>query len=261
MQAPAFENLALASTDAPETLTPIQTLPLPNSRHSEPGRGFTVTGLAQLPDGTVWAGNDGRIRENDGSGYRPTLVRLDSTLARVIEEVPLDFNSSVQGLALVRGRMWFALPSEQAIASIALREPRDLRIELRLDYRPNGLAYDPVRDVLLVGSEVEKTLSSYRRSDGTMLSTHKLADAPDQLLMTRSGLLMATGPNRHPGHLLLLDKNGRVTRRWVLEGAESVEGILLRGKTMLIASDAYYHLSSPGANILLRYTRPQAIRP
>lgn len=233
---------------------------LPDTAHSVPGKGFTVTGLARLADGTIWAGNDGRLREGDGSGYRPSLVRLNAGMTRVIAEIALPFTSSVQGVVVIGDRLWFALPSEQAVASTRLSGSPDIRIELRLPYRPNGLAWDRARDVLIVGSEIEKTLGTYRRRDGTLIETFKLDDAPDQLLMTRSGLIVTSGANRQAGAMLLLDDRARILRRWTLRGADAVEGIALRGDEMLVASDAYFHLALPGLNQILTYRRPDIIR-
>ncbi len=252
---------AQAARDAPAiVLNMIQARTLPDLAGSAPGKGFTVTGLADAPDGTVWAANDGRLREGDGTPYRPSLVHLSHDLRSVLGEVRLPFASSVQGLAVVGKRLWFALPSEQAIASVALPHGYDLRIERRLSYRPNGLGYNSRSHEILVGSEVARTIVAYPIGGGPATRTLTPADAPDQLLFTRRGLLVSSGANRQPGKLILLRDDGIVLRRWTLPQSQAIEGMLLRDDGLIVANDAWFHKAGTELNQIMLYSRPAELR-
>lgn len=257
--------LCLGGQAAPEApalvLTMINARTLPDLAHSPPGKGFTVTGLADVPDGTVWAANDGRLREDDGTPYRPSLVHLSHQLRSVLGEVQLPFASSVQGLAVVGKRLWFALPSEQAIASVTLPHGGNLRVERRLSYRPNGLGYNSRSHELLVGSEVARTIVAYPIGGGSATRTLMMpADAPDQLLVTRRGLLVSSGANRQPGKLILLRDDGIVLRRWTLPQSQAIEGMLLRGDWLIVANDAWFHRAGAELNQIVRYRSPAEVR-
>lgn len=243
------------SDPLPSTALPVAQRTLPDSRQSMPGRGFTVTGLVQASDGTIWSGNDGRIRERDGSPYRPSLVQLDPVSWTIRREIALPYDSSVQGLAIVGSRLFFALPSQQAIGSISLTAGGRPRIELSMQFRPNGLSYDKRCGLLIVGSETERTLSFYSLKGKHRVRSMVLGYAPDQLLQTSQGLLVTTGINRQDGRILQIRDDGSIANQWIMRGADSIEGIIVRKHQIILANDAYYHGGRSDLNQILYFDR------
>jgi len=210
---------------------------------------FTITGLAQCPDGALWAGDHGQRREGQ-TDYASGLVRIDTG-----ERIASGEQGSVQGVACDEsGALWYVLKEPRA-AAFLVRYGGDA---MPLEVDSNGLAIDTRRDAFIVAVDHVGLVWLDRVSMTERMRLPMKAVDQVHYDATADRVLVTYGPNRKPGRLAIVAMGERphVVRTLALKGADAIEGVILRGGEMLIANDADFHRGDPPRNRILTFPAP-----
>jgi hypothetical protein len=236
---------------AAPTVEPFEITTLPDARGSSPGKGFTITGITPAHELGWWASNDGRTRYDDKSMFHPSLVRLTSDFNKILEEIPLPWQSSVQGVAVADGAVFFSLLNERAIGTLDNGHPR---IAYRVPYQPNGLAFDPTSNALVVSEYKSHRLRFYDLDTRKLVRQIDTLTEPDQLGVGNGALFYSSGDNGKPGYVFQLSlSTGRIENRWKVGQAMAVEGVAISGRDIVISDDSFFHSTSRPTNSVQRY--------
>lgn len=252
-------NDSLTRTRLKGTL--ISTTALPDASGGDAGQGFTCTGLTRAPDGTWWAGNDGRDINGDLT-YAPSLVHLSADFATVLDEILLaplyPGIESVQGVAYDTSddTLWFS-----DLAGDVVRHIQTDGTALDTDdiafTAPNGLAYDSGRDMLYVGTTSGVSRITMAGEEDAAYDAG--ASTWDQLWYdaTHDLIVVSWGSNGQNGGLVVLDlDNDRVVAEYDLPGSDAIEGIHIDARRLVVLNDAYFHGSPSAVNAVLVYDIP-----
>lgn len=240
------ERVKLMATAVSE---PVEATTLPDSAQSLPGKGFTVTGIAPGPDGTWWASNDGRTRMGDIN--RPSLVRLSASFDRILDEITLPWRSSVQGVTMADGDVYFSLLNERAIGKLNNGRPE---IAYRVAYQPNGLSFDPTSNALIVSEYKSRRLRFYDLHTRHLVRQIDTLAEPDQLGVGNGALFYSSGDNGKLGTIFQLSlSTGRIENRWKMGQALAIEGVAISGDNIIISDDSYFHQTRRPTNSIQRY--------
>lgn len=225
---------------------------------------FPNTGLSLSRSG-VWAiGNDGRSSEIDTS-FQPTIELLDADLnlmRRIEISLLIARPSSLQGVAFSSSgnEIWFAMTAMNAIASLSI--DGQLNRVIPLSFFPNGLAYDPAANALVVGKA-----SSERRSnevvwinpaDGGELRRLPLTHTPDHLAIHGGYLWFTFGRNRTAGQIRAVDiATGETAIALSVPAADAIEGVVVSDEYVYLNSDSQFHRGEPPTNRIIALPRSQ----
>lgn len=256
---------------AAQSATFIRGTTLPDASGSLATKGFTCTGIARAPDGTWWLGNDGREDVADLT-YAPSLVHLSADFATKLGEIllmPL-FPSilTVQGVAYDTSddTLWFCSTDESKVRHVSLAGA-DIS-SISPGYKPNGLAYDPVLDAVIVGrfagEASERRIEWLDADDGALVKGVTLTDQPDHLWFDPSDgpqgtLWFSYGSNNAAGSIGIFNVGPAVdntSERYSLPEADCIEGIFKLGSTLYVLNDGYTHAGSPALNRVLEFRLP-----
>jgi len=247
---------------------------LPDGRGATPGTGFTITGLAHAQDGSWWAANEGQADPTDSS-YTPSLVHLSANERAKIGEIALPSSvRAIQGLAYKSSthELFIASLSERLIRVYSETGNFIRSIATTAGTSVNGLAYDDLRDALIIGRENDNILVSeieWRSlSTNLVVKTMKVSHEPDHLFFdagsgTQGSLYYSYGDSGagRVGYVVKIDvASGQEMGTYTLPAADAIEGLYIDGSSMWIANDAYFHAGAPPLNRILEYQiEPEAL--
>lgn len=245
---------------------------LPDIPNSEPGKGFTCTGLAKAPDGTWWVGNHGKKNEATAGGetFFAGVVHLSADFSTVLHDIRFVAlglpNSSAQGVTIepLAGsdyNVWGVI-ADGADTVYKLSPTGALRGSFTYAL-PNGIAFDIARDKLIIC----KTLGQVDWVDKTTgvavagMTMRTITDSPDGLWYDQAGsLYLSGGPNGAGGLLIKYDVATKAARKcWVLDPSRSIEHLHIdaASSVLTVVNDAYFHNSGnaryPALNTVQRY--------
>jgi hypothetical protein len=233
---------------------------MPDLADSTPTKGFTCTGLARnASDGTIWVVNEGRTNAAD-STWRPSLVHLPAPpwAGTPLPLAEIDLLALYPAIGSCQGgahddtddSLWVCSTDENLIRHVGA-DGSDLGSFASTS--PNGIAINTDTNELIVvrgngaGTIYDKV--------GVAQGTFSLGDSCDQIFW-RAGLLFYTG-EAEGTYVQVFDlASQQYVHRWELPEADSIEGLVLYGTTMLIANDSSFHGGASGLNQVLTYTAP-----
>lgn len=234
--------------------------------YSAVGAAFTCTGLAVRENGDFVIGDDGRygteLGSYDGTNWRPKIhiVSPAGALVTSIDVYAVDGSaSSLQGVAVdAAGAIWAARLSRNRIMRFSAAGAFVDEFTAAPTGGPNGLAYDSLRDRMLVSgiSDVD-TIRRYTQGgvEGTPITvTGTGTDTIDQMTYDagRDWIWLTKGINGTVGQVFAIDaETGEHRRSYRLSNATAIEGIILDGDDLVIANDGGFH--GGGTNALQRY--------
>jgi hypothetical protein len=242
---------------------------VPDIATSDPGHGFTCTGIAY--DSVLdcfWVGDDGRQDAADLT-YQPTIVQLSRDLTTVLSVINvydiIPGGTSVQGVTIdtTDNTLWFCMVLSNTIyhctkAGVLIED------EIVIGSgEANGLAYDPTLDEFWVCSLAK--LQRYDKAGvkqfeftgaelgATLNLDHVFVDDDSRLLYATYQLSAGSG-----AAIFVYDIG--LNRRYMLPAAVyripeilAVEGLTIVGNTLYIVNDAYFHTVAPLENQIVRY--------
>lgn len=235
---------------------------LPDASGGDAGKGFTCTGLAHdASDDTFWISNDGRNVFGDTS-YLPSLVHVSKAGDAKLDEILLAplFPSaqSIQGVTVDTSdnTLWFASFDEDLIRHVSKTGTNLGAIAVANE--PNGLAYDPTTDSLLVLFDADDTIKRYDCATGALLETHNLGAhfMLDHLWFDPAAncVWFSVGANNTSGFIKRYNlTTGILSPAILVPDADSIEGIYMDGANLWVANDGYFHAGTPALNRLLKY--------
>ncbi|MEM1104404.1 MAG: hypothetical protein AAGH48_09880 [Pseudomonadota bacterium] len=235
---------------------------LPDAQGGDPGKGFTCTGLDRAPDGSWWAGNDGRDTISGGSGQQlPSLVRLSSDFQTKLAEIDLTAiapgASTVQGVAYDHSddTLWFVTQGQNKVRNVT-QAGVDTGRELSFGFTVNGLAYHPGADALWVHSAGGTNIRLMSKAGAELRLLGGFDADVDHLSFDNARQRLWT--SRDPSIVSVWDVNDTLSAPfrvadYSVPEADQIEGLALNGDKLFIANDAYFHGGSPPLNRILEY--------
>lgn len=231
-----------------------------------PNGGFTCTGLALVTSGKYigcWLiANDGRVYEGTQGGvtspFLSSVVLVTPDFARIIREdkwhLTIAGIESIQGLAWdnTRNQYMFVDKTNQAIRYVS-QEGVLQADPIVVTHTPNGVAYDPVRDVVISPGEGTTNVFIYTRATGLLLETVSgIAGNADQLYYDAQASILyySLGANAEDGAIRSMSINGGPTlSSFTLAGSQAIEGIYIftdaRGRRWLyVVNDGAFHATA-----------------
>ncbi|WP_129586250.1 calcium-binding protein [Sphingomonas montana] len=240
-------------------------LTLPDvSNAAEVGYGYPSTGAAlDAVDFTFW-GSYGLASASSSAGVVHLSADLTTVLATYTSESLGLPPGSAQGVAYDRSddTVWYILKATSTGAYLVhITKDGSLLGSTRLaDGKSNGLAYDSLRDQLIISND-NANVSWVDK--GTLVKTGKGFTAAgannDQLSYdaTRDELLISAGRNGVSGTVKRYDVSNVdavLVETITLAGADAIEGIVLYGHDYLVWNDAKTHPGDPAVNGVLIYS-------
>jgi len=244
------------------------------------GKGWTITGLTRIPGTTqFWCGNHGDTSAaHDNSGpWAPSLIRINwpSTQANptILQEIAIA--PLIAGAQSIQGVTWdksnstllFAIATGPAIGVYRINPNTGTLIgsPLTTTWAPNGLARVDATDKLWVSEEasVGTNIESRSLSTGSVVNAAALTGVsnPDMLFYddVTSGLMLSNGSNGTAGQIRCYSMSG-TSGAFVYVGdiildshSDCVEGIVVEGRKLYVASDPFYHGGADGTNQICEY--------
>jgi len=253
-----------------------------------PGRavpGFTGTGLSVIPSGGMKGffanGDDGRLREGDGSPYAPAIHVTDPQHSRIVMTIPGGYSgASLQGVACdtlaASATVWAACSENGTIRNYAIygaqagQEVVSDRIVMAdlgvTGFNPNALAFDPSRGTgrgaLWVGSNSGTTVHCIDADSAAatrILATITLANNPDHFQMIDGRLFYQYGANGVRANIRVYDLAANTeSAKWgPLNDALAPEGFFHDkvSNTLFLLCDPGFHDGVNGIrfNVVMQY--------
>jgi hypothetical protein len=226
------------------------------------GKGWTCTGLVwDEALACWWVGNDGRGVEGvPGTAY-PSVIQLSANLSTIISQIDVKAlwadQTTVQGVCVdtTAGTLWFAALDQGKIRNIS--KAGALIGELTVS-SPNGIAYDPSEDRLIVLSG-NGTFRVINKTTGSQIRSYSWAfpTSPDMLYFDPATrfLYASYGANGSGGLIVVIDHdNPRILGiLGPFDECLATEGIAIRNGKLYVCNDAYYHNQSPNLNEIVEY--------
>jgi hypothetical protein len=241
-----------------------------------PGKGWTATGLVHDPlEDVFWVANLGKAKKGN-PGETPSIVKMDKDGTRILAQINVKNafpdTTVIQGLTLdSRSQsLWFTAPAQNKLRSVSKSGSR-LR-ELAFS-APNGLAYDPRDDRLIVlhpgkaGSSSLNQISVVNKSTGAVIRSYSTGTLPgfdwvfgaDMLHFdpeTRY-LYMSYGSDPQPGSIRVFDHDAgqQIGTIGALQRVTSAEGVAIVGSSIYMVSDDYIDTNTPNRLISFRHVK------
>lgn len=224
---------------------------LPDAMYSEPGDGFTCTGLAC--DGEFfYIGNVGKKFPPTEYG-RASIVVASFDFSTIINEIEIGSMfpemKDVQGITIDKSdeTIWFCSFAENKIRHIDLNG-NDLGY-IKME-KPTGIAYDSRKDVLWVLSYTD--LACIDKSGHLISSIPIIKDGQDQIYLDEgSNCIYLTAGKNYQGksYVYVIElTQGAIIRKYTLADSHAIEGICLIGNNMIILNDGLYHNAKVASN-------------
>lgn len=243
-----------------------RTIALPDrASGSDPGAGFTCTGLHRLSDGRWALGNHGKATESS-PGQAASIVILTEDFTAIDAEFLLsDYHggtSSVQGVTQdATGTLWVA--AKQAGLVIGLDPVTGAETgRITLSFDPNGLSWDSLRGELIVHDEAAARLR-WLTAAGVETQSRSVPSGCDQIHFdadcgAEGTVWFSSGVNGNDGDVTLLDiATGTRDAFWRgFAGTDAAEGLFYdrAARRLYFASDGYFHNGT--ANRIFAYDVP-----
>jgi hypothetical protein len=280
------ENAAIGSASATGvirnddllTLEPVlaSNTRLPNGAlGSQFNKGWTATGLVYDPlQEVLWSSNNGQINKSDPNN-NPSIIKMDTRGTAILSQIELKAifpdSVSIQGLALdsTNQSLWYAALVENRIRNIT----QDGGVIGELVFtNPNGLAYDPLRDQLIVLHKTGPqdnpgkydTISVVDKANGSIIRSYQTGVLPGSDWLTGADQLyfdpatryvyLTYGADRAAGNVRVFDHDAgqHVGTIGSFPEVTATEGIAIVGSDIYMVSDDYFD-NPNGLNRLLRY--------
>jgi hypothetical protein len=241
-----------------------------------PGKGWTATGLVHDPlEDVFWVANLGKAKKGD-PGETPSIVKMDKDGTRILAQINVKNafpdTTVIQGLTLdSRSQsLWFTAPAQNKLRSVSKSGSR-LR-ELAFS-APNGLAYDPRDDRLIVlhpgkaGSNSLNQISVVNKSTGAVVRSYSTGILPgfdwvfgaDMLYFDSETryLYMSYGADPQPGSIRVFDHDAgqQIGTIGALQRVTSTEGVAIVGSSIYMVSDDYIDTNTPNRLVSFRHVR------
>ncbi|MET4680465.1 hypothetical protein [Stenotrophomonas rhizophila] len=255
---------------------------------STPGRavpGFTGTGISPIPSGGFKGcfanGNDGRLREGDGSPNEAEILITDPQHSRILMKIPGGYTgASLQGVACdtlaASATVWAACSENGTIRNYAIYgaqaqqevvSDRIVMADLGLaGFNPNALAFDASRGTgrgaLWVGSNSGTTVHCIDADPAAatrILATITLANNPDHFQMIDGRLFYQYGANGVRANIRLYDlaANTEAAKWGPLNDALAPEGFYYdkTSRTLFLLNDGGFHdsVGNIKLNVVFQY--------
>lgn len=251
-------------------LSPLSYISLPDLLGSEPGKGFTCTGLtSNNTDDTWWLGNDGRGAPGDTT-HDGSIVRLSADFSTVVSnflladyEADLGFTTgthSVQGVTIdTTDDTIFALANHTTGANtVVLHIEKDGTYlgHFGVPQSASGIAYDAVEDALLVPGSGGFNLRD--KSTGTVIGVNtSTGPGIDQLSFLDDGRLLVM-QDGSPANIGVYERKPEYgiwyrTKTINVPAAASIEGGAVRSGILYINNDAYFHQTGRRLNEVVTF--------
>jgi hypothetical protein len=220
------------------------------------GKGWTGTGLVHDPlENVFWVANHGQATKT--SPFTPSIVKMSpdgsSVLAQIDVKSVFPDNTTIQGLTLDSSNqsLWFAAIRQGKIRNIS--KTGEVLGEFSFD-RPNGLAYDPLTDRLIVlhqtgtepGGSSDHTISEIDKSTGAILRSYNTGPVygADMLYLdpTTRYLYLTYGADPSPGDVRVFDHDAgkHIGTIGSLSKVTATEGIAVIGENLFLISDDFF---------------------
>lgn len=260
-------TLAAAVSAFKTAVTPIPTSPavstatfstqtaIPDGQGSTVGKGFTCTGLDRDANLSWWFGNYGRTSDQAPLTNTPSLVNVSADFSTKLAELDLSAITTTegpQGVAydIVAGSVWWTGNDQNVVRQV--NKTTGVQISsLSMGYFCNALAYDSIRDCLIVGRRSNESLPNIvewrDKTTGKLLRWITGANNADHFWFDPSKgaagqLWMSYGNNGVDGQVDVLDIDSRqIVQTFTLTGSLAIEGIYRTGSTLIVANDLFYH--------------------
>ncbi|WQZ00985.1 hypothetical protein [Stenotrophomonas phage StenR_269] len=258
---------------------------LPDGYAGRTVEGWTCTGLDMIPSGGLKGffatGDDGRLREGDGSPFVPAIHITDPQHSRIVMTIPGGYTgASLQGVSCdnlaASATIWAACSENGTIRNYALygagagTEIVADRITMAslgiTGFNPNALAFDSTRGTgrgaLWVGSNSGTTVYCIDANPAAVtriLATITVVNNPDMFQLIGNKLIYQYGDNGTRANFRQYDLSTNVeTAKWgPLNDALAPEGFYYHAasKTLFLMCDAGYHnsVSALKYNIVMQY--------
>jgi len=258
---------------------------LPDAYPGRPVPGITGTGLDVIPSGGMKGffanGDDGRLREGDGSPFAGAIHVTDPQHSRIVMTIPCGYTgASLQGVACdtlaASSTVWAACSENGTIRNYALYgaqarqeivADRIVMADLGLPgFFPNALAFDPVRGTgrgaLWVGSSSGTTVYCIDANPAAVtriLATITLANNADHFQLIDGRLFYQYGVNGVRANIRVYDLvTGVESPKWgPLNDALAPEGFHYDkvSKTLFLLCDPGFHDGVSGIkfNVVMQY--------
>jgi hypothetical protein len=255
---------------------------------STPGRavpGFTGTGISPIPSGGFKGcfanGNDGRLREGDGSPNEGEILITDPQHSRILMKIPCGYTgASLQGVACdtlaASATVWAACSENGTIRNYAIYgaqaqqevvSDRIVMADLGLaGFNPNALAFDASRGTgrgaLWVGSNSGTTVHCIDADPAAatrILATITLANNPDHFQMIDGRLFYQYGANGVRANIRVYDlaANTEAAKWGPLNDALAPEGFYYdkTSRTLFLLNDGGFHdsVGNIKLNVVFQY--------
>lgn len=247
--------------------------------------GWTCTGLDKIPSGGMKGffvnGDDGRLRESDGSPFVPAIHVTDPQHSRIVMTIPGGYTgASLQGVTCdtvaASPTVWAACSEDGTVRNYALYgvsagteivSDRISASALGLSgFNPNAIAFDSTRGTgrgaLWVGGNTGTTvycIDADPAASTRIITTITLANNPDQFQLFEGKLLYQYGANGVRANIRSYDlATGIEVAKWgPLNDALAPEGFFWDrvSKTLYLLNDGGYHdsISSLKFNVVFEY--------
>lgn len=255
---------------------------------STPGRavpGFTGTGISSIPSGGFKGcfanGNDGRLREGDGSPNEGEILITDPQHSRILMKIPGGYTgASLQGVACdtlaASATVWAACSENGTIRNYAIYgtqaqqevvSDRIVMADLGVSgFMPNALAFDASRGTgrgaLWVGSNSGTTVHCIDADPAAatrILATITLANNPDHFQMIDGRLFYQYGANGVRANIRVYDlaANTEAAKWGPLNDALAPEGFYYdkTSRTLFLLNDGGFHdsVGNIKLNVVFQY--------
>jgi hypothetical protein len=222
----------------------------------------------------LWSSNNGQINKSDPNN-NPSIIKMDTRGTAILSQIELKAifpdSVSIQGLALdsTNQSLWYAALVENRIRNIT----QDGGVIGELVFtNPNGLAYDPLRDQLIVLHKTGPqdnpgkydTISVVDKANGSIIRSYQTGVLPGSDWLTGADQLyfdpatryvyLTYGADRAAGNVRVFDHDAgqHVGTIGSFPEVTATEGIAIVGSDIYMVSDDYFD-NPNGLNRLLRY--------
>ncbi len=240
------------------------------------GKGWTATGLVHDPvEDVFWVGNFGKVKKGD-PGESPSIVKMNKDATKILTQINVKNifpgNTTIQGLTLdsKNQSLWFAAPVENKIRNVSKAGARIREISFNA---PNGLAYDPRDDRLIVlhpstvGSTSINQISVVNKTTGAVVRSYSTGTTPGFDWVDGADMLhfdpetrylyMSYGADPQPGSIRVFDHDAgsQIGTIGALNRVTATEGVAIIGSMIYMVSDDYIDTNTPNRFVSFRHVK------
>jgi hypothetical protein len=239
------------------------------------GKGWTATGLVHDPvDDVFWVANHGQAKKTTVN-QTPSIIKMNKDATAILAQIDVKSlypdNTTIQGLTLdtANQSLWFAASQQDKIRNITKNGARIRELSFN---GPNGLAYDPKEDRLIVlhppqpGASLNR-ISVLNKTTGAVVRSYSTGTTPgddwvygaDMLYFDPATryLYMSYGADPQPGSIRVFDHDAgrQIGTIGALSRVTATEGVSIIGSTIYMVSDDYFSTNTPNRFLTLRHVK------